>query len=211
MIERTSSDVDIAVFCADVGSIAQGNFGWAGLSDDLDQSGTDIVSLADAVAASLCAGRKVALGFEAPLFVPLSIDPSALGKARKGESKSWSAGAGAQVLATALVQTSWLLERVRQRAPSDAIAFLDWPAFSQSQAGLFIWEALVSGKAKTESHTGDASVAVRAFLDALPDPTAHSLVKAQDVLSLAGAALLRTGWSRDVTLLSVPCVVLGAQ
>jgi hypothetical protein len=211
MTERACGYTDIAVFCADIGSISQGNFGWAGLSGGRGHEGTEIAELAEAVAICLTGGQRVALGFEAPLFVPLPVEASMLGKARDGESKAWSAGSGAQVLATALAQVSWLLERVRQRAPTDAVAFLDWPAFLRSRAGLFIWEALVTGKAKTGSHAGDAAVAVRAFRAAIPDLTAHSLVRADRVLSLVGAALLRTGWSCDVSLLSASCAVLGVQ
>ena len=210
MTDRPNAN-EMAIFCADIGSISQGNFAWARHSEDGDVGGSEIGDLADAVAACLNEGRKVALGFEAPLFVPLPDEAANLGKAREGESKAWSAGAGAQVLATALAQVSWLLARVRKSAPQDAKAFLEWKAFSASSAGLFLWEALVTGKAKVGTHRGDALIAIGAFQRALPDPAAHSLVRADRVLSLAGAALLRTGWSTDITVLSSPCVVLGAQ
>ena len=39
------------MFRGDIGSIPQGNFGWAGLSGGREQGGTEISGLADAVAA----------------------------------------------------------------------------------------------------------------------------------------------------------------
>jgi hypothetical protein len=39
----------------------------------------------DAIAADLNAGHHVALGFECPLFVPVSEDPNGLTSARPGE------------------------------------------------------------------------------------------------------------------------------
>jgi len=93
MTERACGDADIAVFCADVGSISQGNFSWAGPGGP-EQGSTEIAELADAVATCLSAGQRVALGFEAPLFVPVPVEARMLGKARDGESKAWSAERG---------------------------------------------------------------------------------------------------------------------
>jgi hypothetical protein len=202
---------EIPVLCADIGSISQGNFGWAGWKGGREISGTDINELADIVADGLAKQGKVALGFEAPLFVPVPRDPENLGKAREGESKAWSAAAGAQVLATALVQVAWLLERVRDSAPATINAFLDWQAFSRATHGLFLWEALVTGSAKTTTHTGDAAFAVQAFKQALPNPGQKSMVTTKRPLSLIGTALLWSGWSTDISVLTVQSPVLGAQ
>lgn len=58
----------LLVACADVGSVARGNFGWA----DCDGSSeTRPSELAEKVSAALSDKRPVALGFECPLFVPL--------------------------------------------------------------------------------------------------------------------------------------------
>lgn len=61
----------------------------------------------------------MALGFEAPLMVPVSpvgVDGwTTLGQARQGEtvdggrSRPWSAGAGSGALATGLAQLAWVL------------------------------------------------------------------------------------------------------
>src|SRR5438132_295798 len=107
------------IYCADIGSVSKCNFGWYGDRDG--SGGSDIGELADRVARDLQDQRPVALGFECPLFVPVVADPQSLGCGRLGEgSRSWSAGAGAGVLATGLVQVVWLLQQIRERVDDPA-------------------------------------------------------------------------------------------
>ena len=103
------------IYCADIGSITSGNFGWYGLkSDGTSASGQEIEELAELVLNGLNATKKVALGFEAPMFVPFRKDPETLTQKRKGETdKNWIGGPGATVLATALVQVPWVLKTIR--------------------------------------------------------------------------------------------------
>jgi hypothetical protein len=92
----------------------------------------------------------------------------------------------------------------------DVDAFLDWDAFSRADAGLFLWEAFVSGAGKGSDHIGDAALAVAAFSRSLPHPEAANIVECKDpVYSLAGAALLRTGWSTDLGVLEQSCLTIG--
>jgi hypothetical protein len=132
------------IFCADIGSVKAGRFGWFGVGlDGRSLPGSSIEKLASAVAEKITSGAKVALGFECPLYVPLRDDPMFLTKARTGEgNRSWSAGAGCGALATGLVEVTWLLEQIRANTPKSATAFLDWKAFEASDGGLFLWEAL---------------------------------------------------------------------
>lgn len=203
-------------YCADVGSIREGRFGWArgGATGEL-QTGTDIRELARSVSSDLRDGLWVALGFECPLYVPFRTSPGELTRARTGEgNRPWSAGAGSGVLATGLVQVLWVLEAVRDALDTAPPVHLNWDEVNPERGpGLFLWEALVSGSAKSvaddsESHTEDAAIAVRSFRDALPDPTQANAVEAERVQSLIGAALLRTGWSEDPEILQIPCLVI---
>lgn len=99
--------MNLSVGCADIGSVLKGNFGWA-IRDypaPLQEvpSEASIIDFADALAQRLQRGRRVALGFECPLFVPLRSDPAELTRARSGEgNRAWSAGAGAGALVTGL-------------------------------------------------------------------------------------------------------------
>ena len=207
-----SSANEITICCADIGSIRKGRFGWASLTTEPDareSAGRDIRAFSDFVSERLGAGKRVALGFECPLWVPIADEPSELTQARDGEgNRAFSASAGATSLATGLTEVTWILHRIRQ-ASGDVDAFLRWSPFERAQSGLFLWEALVTGKAKTGSHETDARAAVDAFLRALPDPMSkNALTPTSRTRSLIGAALLWSGWSRDIGLLNRPCVVI---
>lgn len=210
-----SSACELTICCADIGSVKSGQFGWASLSTEPNAeelSGCDIQAFSDFVAERLVAGKKVALGFECPLWVPIAEDPSQLTRARDGEgNRAFSAAAGATSLATGLTEVTWILQQIR-KASRDARAFLEWGPFERVQSGLFLWEALVTGKGKTDSHESDARAAVDAFLRALPDPVSrNALTPASRTRSLIGAALLWAGWSTDVELLNRPCVVIRSE
>lgn len=204
-----------AIYCADIGSVPNGRFGWA--RSDADEAGierhrggAEIVEMVDAVAEDLTAGRAVALGFECPLFVPVPTQALRLGKARRGEQdRAWSAGAGAAALATGLVEVAWILAEMRRHCPSTK-AHLDWSSFADAGSGLFLWEAFVSGSAKAGTHVDEAAIAVSTFRDALPDPSAANAVGAERPLSLLGAALIWSGWTGDLNLLDAPCLVIRA-
>ena len=200
------------IFCADIGSVSKGNFGWFGrLTDRTSVNGTDMSVLAAAIADRLNHEGTVALGFEAPMFVPFRADPSELTKRRVGETNpNWIGGPGSAVLATALAQVPWILREVKSRLSVKGRATLSWDEVASGKANLFLWEAFVSGRAKGNSHVHDAQIAVRAFEKALPDVTRANAITEATVTSLLGAALLRTGWSADVGLLAQACVVIRA-
>ncbi len=204
------------IYCADIGSIPRGRFGWA--RADADESavethrgGTEIVELVEEVLEDLEARRPVALGFECPLFVPVPHEPLRLGMARPGESnRSWSAGAGAGALATGMVEVAWTLKELSRRRPETRFYF-DWAEFAEAGRGVFLWEAFVTERAKAATHVDDAAVAVVAFREGLPDPTVANAVTAERPLSVIGAALLWSGSSDDVDLLQRPCLVIKAR
>lgn len=193
--------------CADIGSVAGGNFGWW-TSDGT--SGREPSTLAASISAELNRNRMVALGFECPLFVPLAEDESQLTRARPGEGgRAWSAGAGCGALATGLVQVAWVLRAIQSALTSPRMAHLDWEAFTNAQSGLFLWEAFVSGAGKSSTHVADAQAAGEAFIQALPNPvTANAVTCSTPVYSLVGAAMLRTGWSNTPEVLALPCIVI---
>jgi hypothetical protein len=206
----------LAIYCADIGSVPNARFGWA-RTDPSDatleshRGGTEIVDLVSAVTEDLDQGTMVSLGFECPLFVPVPEHPLRLGMARPGEgNRSWSAGAGAGALATGLVEVPWLLSELRRRRPHTPV-YLDWSEFVRADAGLFLWEAFVTDRAKAATHVDDAAVAVAAFRDALPDPMTANAVEGERPLSLLGAALVWSGWSDDPELLRAVCLVIKAS
>ena len=211
--------VELVIYCADVGSVKSGSFGWARtstLTDEIERGvggGTEMLQLVEMLARDLGDGRPVALGFECPLYVPVRENPLELLEQRAGEAgRPWSAGAGAQVLTIGVAQVAWVLTELHREQPN-VPCYVDWRQFTAAGGGLFLWEAFVTGqaKAKNKTHIGDATVAVEALREALPDPTRANAVTAERPLSLLGAALLWSGWSDDTSLLAMPCLVIKAQ
>ena len=153
----------------------------------------DISILVSSVAADLDEDRPAAFGFECPLYVPFSRNPGELTAQRPGErGRPWSAAGGAASLATGLAETVWILQRLIDRLQGPAQAFLAWQ--TEIGRGLFLWEAMVTGKAKGASHEEDSEIAVRAFRSWASGAAAPDAAVASEVHSLIGAALLRTGW-----------------
>jgi hypothetical protein len=206
----------LVVYCADIGSVPRGRFGWARSEHRKDieerpSGGTNISDLAGSVTADLAADRPVALGFECPLFVPVPEPPNRLGAQRAGEgNRTWSASAGAGAMATGIVEVAWLLRELRGRVLSTS-AYLDWAEFTAAGHGLFLWEAFVSNRAKEATHVQDATDAVDAFQKALPDVMGANAVTADAPLSLLGAAMLWSGWGENIDLLHKPCLVIKAH
>ncbi len=204
---------DLAIYCADVGSVKAGNFGWARLEPSSGDrtGGVEIADLVAALIDDLRAGRPAALGFECPLFVPLAHEVSEIGSQRPGEgNRSWLAAGGAGALAVGVAEAPWILTKVRNEC-AEAQAYVDWRKFRAARSGLFVWEAFVTGQAKAATHEGDALIAVEAFAAALPNPEQHNAVRCETpIFSLIGATLLRTGWLNDLAALSEPCLVIKA-
>lgn len=195
----------------DIGKPGQ-NLGWA--VDAPAEQGTDLDGCIGVLAAALQTDA-LALGFEAPQFVPVRDDPLALTKARTGESgpglptRAFSASAGATVLVTSLVVVPYVLQRLRERVPGATVT-LDWRQPVTRAGQLLLWEAFVTDQRKDTQirHVEDAQLAIADFRRGISKPDSlQSSVTTPECLSLLGAALLRTGWSSDLSLLSTPCLV----
>lgn len=211
---------NIIIYCADIGSVKKNNFAWARLPETEPIRNTlyyqNIHTLVESVTEDIIAGSKVALGFECPLFVPISENPIDLTSAREGEeNRPWSAAAGACAMATGLTESVWILEQVKMRLSSQnkklPKAFLDWNNFLQADSGLIIWEAFVSGKQKNDgktSHYEDALLAAQTFEQKWQCDQMTSDIQCKSLRSLIGAALLQTGWTDDISVLSQPCLVV---
>ncbi len=146
---------------------------------------------------------------ECPLFIPVPHKPEHLTCAREGEgNRAWSAQGGATSLAAGLSETVWILTRIQHKIRNYIPIHFTWSPFIQSNAGLFLWEAFVSGESKTDTHTGDAELAVNQFYRYLPDPETHNAITCANPRSLIGAAILQAGLSDDVSLLNKACLVI---
>ena len=206
-----------AIFCAviDIGTPGK-TLGWAAVGPTGHSvDGTDVDTCIGVLSEALRVG-PVALGFEAPMWVPTRLEPARLTSARCGEagpglaSRPFSASAGATALVTGMVVVTYVMRRLRELAPA-AIAHLDWQNFSTEPGQLLVWEAFVTNQKKTHDarHVEDAKLALAAFLLGMENPrTFRSSVEEPDCLSLLGAALLKARWTTDVAVLSAPCLVV---
>lgn len=203
----------LVVAAVDVGKPA--NIGWWRRASP-DTAGHDLDELAGQLAGDLDRGSRVALGFEAPLFVPVPDSAEGLNRQRAGErGRPWCAGAGSAVLAMAAQQMAYLLREIRSLVSVHPQVGFDPASLSARGPVLVLWEAFVSGMGKdrnaVDPHVADARAAVVEFCSRLdgPDRT-MSDIDEPDVLSVAGAALLASGLSEDLTLLRQACVVVRA-
>lgn len=203
------------IYAIDVGSTIPGRggvaFAWSGVSDE----GREVVTgscpevLVEEISARIIAGESVALGIEAPLFIPVPADKTKLSKGRNNErDRSWAAPAGGYVTALAVHQCAWLLRELYGRVGSSCHLTADpvaWYGRASESPTIFCWEAFVSGPAHG-GHAEDARTAAMYFH--ANQANLASAVTAENPLSLFGAAVLWSGWSHDPQWLKTAMVVL---
>lgn len=191
------------------------NIGWWRASEDGGAGGRDLDVLIERLVLDFEAGSHVALGFEAPLFIPRPATTSGLNKQRLGErGRPWCAGAGTGALALGIQQATYVLSSIAAGVRRPLVVSFDPSALTRGTADLVVWEAFVSGKANnpqsTDPHVDDARVAVAEFQTRLATEAVPTDVGDIDVLNLAGAALLAADLTDDLVVLTRPCVVVRA-
>lgn len=189
------------------------NLGWA-IDGPTTSDGTDLDKCVEHLAAALRDG-PLALGFEAPMFVPVRDDPATLTKARNGESgkgipsRPFSAGPGPTVLVTGLVVVPYILKHLRDEVP-EATATFD-PCAPLSNKRVLFFEAFVTNQQKTTDarHVEDAKLAIKEFRKEMQSPKSFkSAVFETQSFNLLGAMLLYAGWTTDLKFLSDPVWVV---
>lgn len=199
------ADESLHVAVVDVGSLE--NLGWVVEGPSITESGTDIDLCIEALARAISTG-PLALGFEAPMFVPYGRRRSDLDKGRTGDGdRAFAASAGACVLTKGLVIVPYILEGLRCRAQSARPTF-NWRE-QLSDGDLLLFEAFVTHVGKSVSHEECARLAIKAFpQEWAKRVSSKSAVEEPYTMNLLGAALLRMGWTADLTVLSEPCLVV---
>ena len=202
--------VNVAVI--DIGSPRRNNTGWA-IVGAMSRTGTDLDEGISTIASAVLSG-PLALGFEAPNFVPMRENPADLTRPRDGErDRAFSAGAGAAVLVTGTVVVPYVLGRLRRAAPS-ATATLDWQGWPHSDGAsqqMLLFEAFVSNKSadRATRHIDDAVLAAQSLQARLSrNEIIESDVKVDRAFNILGAMMMRTGWTDDASVLAQACLVI---
>lgn len=198
-----------AIYACDVGSCRRGNFAWARIGPEVPallNHSPDIEELVSSLEQGLRSGLNIALGFEAPLFVPVPEDPDEIGRARTGEgNRPYSAGAGASAALIGVQQAAWVMGRIRPYIGNHTV-ITDWRLWTEASGVILLWEAFVSGSAKGDCHADDAVTAAREF--ERREKSLHSDVTCGRALSLVGTAALWAEITTDPAILHLPVLVL---
>ncbi len=191
----------------DIGSPKLGNIGWC-VYDALHNKyykGADLLKLYP-VLSNICENNGLILGLEAPLFVPLRTDLLLATKARKGEGRRpWSAGAGAQVLALNLPIMTHIFKNLLHLKPNLKFSF-SADNFTAATEEVMIFEALVSGTDKGNTHIDDAEIMVNSCKKYLQKQLLPKNILETEIgveyFNLAAAALQRVGYKNHIQQLS---------
>ncbi len=196
----------------DIGSPKKGNIGWA-VDGTMTKTGNDLDE-GIRVFADALKDAPLALGFEAPMFVPMRDKAVCLTKGRNGEgNKAFSAGAGATVLVTSTVVVPYVLRGLRKAVP-DAVATMKWqgwPHDGTMSRQLLLFEAFVSGR---QPHIDAAKSAAQELNKRLKtgnpikSDVAVGDVDEDESFNILGAMMMRTGWAKGTDVLEQPCLVV---
>ena len=204
------------VYACDVGSTKpkRCKFGWVrmdlGSKNSMPEGSKSIDGLILRLEKDLLEGTSIALGFEAPLYMPVPIQSESLSKGRADEgNRSMFAPIGGYVTTLGCHQSAFILSRISNFKKSHKLT-LDPTVWREcTKPTILIWEAFVSGPAhsKNGDDVHDAATAADYFrahqnefkvITADPSPP----------LSLVGAVALWSGWRNDIAVLKEKCLVL---
>lgn len=207
MLSKLSSSYDILVI--DIGSPKLGNIGWCHINTKTQQkhTGMHLDEALPHIEKSL-KDNALIMGLEACLFVPLRPDLMLATKARKGEGRRpWSAGAGAQVLAMNIPIMTYILRKIAKISPKAHIKIAA-EDFTAEQNEILIFEALVSGTDKGNTHIEDAEIMAEYCAKFAQNKTLPpSILEAEEnteFLNLAATSLLHCRLSSDIKQLHHP-------
>lgn len=218
--EHAQENSTRVIYACDVGSTRTNpsKFAWSRVEPKINfevVGSPNICALAAEIGKDLERGYSVALGFEAPLFLPVPESADNLSRGRQGEgNRSFAAPPGAAVTTLGAHQAAWLLRRLFLSCGSQCAFTLDpraWPPFP-SQPVLLCWEAFVAGTAHSTSgeqaHIRDAATAAIEFLNNEYCLIDASAVTAEQPFSLIGAIALWSGWTTSLQVLEESALVI---
>jgi len=206
------------VYACDIGSTKPktNSFGWvrSDLTSNFAPVGSNIIDdLLYQIKIDLNDGASIALGFEAPQFMPVPKDSSELSCGRDGEgNRSMFAPAGGYVTTLSCHQTAFILSTISKFKSSHDLT-LDAALWTDCEKPMILlWEAFVSGKQAHSSkggHIPDAGTAAKFFHEKQKVLSGNSSVETgHDCFSFIGAVALWSGWINRISIIKEKCIVL---
>ena len=145
----------VIVYCCDVGSVKTGAFGWVRAcrveGRTVVKGNSHIDDLVRLLKKDIDEGKRIAIGMEAPLFIPVPTRSRDLSCGRDGEKdRSCFAPTGGYVATLGLHETAYIFGQLRG-VPSRFT--LDWARWNSEflAEDVLIWEAFVNGDAHTQT------------------------------------------------------------
>jgi hypothetical protein len=217
--------MDSCTYVCDVGSTkanrrGEAAFGWSRVSCEGQtrsvSGGAKIDSLISCFRADAGRRQRLSLGMECPLYFPVPSKSSGLSCGRDSEgNRSCFAPAGGYVAALGLHQLAFILQELNGAGLMPTLDHTQW-ANDEDGRHLLLWEAFVSGKAHCgagadypgmrDSATAAWEFASRLRANQLTNDVALS--EETSAISLAGAALLWSGWTQEISVLKQPVLVV---
>lgn len=206
------------VYACDIGSTKPktNSFGWvrSDLKAAFKPAGSaNIDELVNHLTKDLGSGASVALGFEAPLFMPVPDNSDDLSCARDGEgNRSMFAPAGGYVTTLACHQIAFILNKISSFKSTHDLILDEASWKSCKKPTILLWEAFVSGKevhAPKGNHIGDAATAAHLFhMEQKSLEKNSSVTTSHDCFSILGAVAIWSGWLKNKSALKKKCLVL---
>jgi len=211
------------IYACDIGttrytSKSEPSFAWARLNpeDGVIEASSHIDKLVEYMKLDIGQGISIALGFEAPLFIPVPKDWKNLSKGREGDgNRSFASPVGLTVCALGVHQSAWILKSLLESSCNKYDFTLDlqrwWPPQPSGRRPiLFCWEAFVSGDAHAhdDDHKRDAATAAHFFFRNEKKLQALGEIKAESPVSLIGAVAIWSDWVTDLEFIHKSTLVI---
>lgn len=146
---------DIIVYSVDVGkedkNCKKSNFGWINSGDE---QGFQLSTLVSSMKECL-KQQRISIGFEFPLYFDV-YDYDVNRQRQIDNGRSWSASAGATIIPTGLAQANFIFRALNSYNKSLTYCILTQFDDLNQDYDIFIWEAFISGKNKSQNENADS-------------------------------------------------------
>lgn len=183
------------IYAVDIGSELSSkgrkNFAWA-CSDG--RHGTTLSDFSDHLLSDLSSSFQISIGFECPLYFD-AFDEKVNRQRLIDNGSSWTSSVGATSFATGLSQIYWILNSIVTANANVNIKILTDRNAIDDTVDIYIWEAFVTGAAKSEAnsnrHLEDCKTALAHYICVSDEELVDDNKNDRECVSLIGALLLR--------------------